>query len=188
MFDIGGGELLLILIAVLVFFGPKKLPDLARSVGRGMREFKRAQREFTDQINTAFSEEEGRQRGNIARRPVPRVEPPRVDFHGEEGAETVKREPASTHEPLRDQSATIDVDGFGADLGNATTATSMPPEGVTDNLPDTTTASETAPEPSTESPAPGDRSEESRGEHDTPQQTPLPTRGSGRRARDNREV
>jgi len=189
MFDIGGGELLLILIAVLVFFGPKKLPELARSVGRGMREFKRAQREFTDQINTAFSEEEGRQRGNIARRPIPRVEPPRVDFHGEEGVETMKHESTSIHEPLRDQSAVVDVEGFGTGPGNATTTTSMsPPEGVTDNLPDTLPASEPAPEPSTEPPAPEDRSEESRKQHDTLPQTPLPPRGSGRRARDNREV
>lgn len=60
MFDIGGGELLLILIFVLVAFGPKKIPELSRSLGRGIREFKKAQREFTDQINTAFVEEEMR--------------------------------------------------------------------------------------------------------------------------------
>ncbi len=58
MFDLGGGELLLILIAVLLLFGPKKLPHLAQSLGKGLREFKRAQREFTDQINTAMAEEE----------------------------------------------------------------------------------------------------------------------------------
>lgn len=81
MFDIGSGELLLILVAVLVFFGPKKLPELARSVGRGVREFKRAQREFTDQINQAFSDEESRQRGNIPRRTASRIEPPRVEIH-----------------------------------------------------------------------------------------------------------
>jgi sec-independent protein translocase protein TatA len=57
MFDLGGGELLLIVLAVLVLFGPKKLPELAQSLGRGMREFKRAQREFTEQINQAVSDE-----------------------------------------------------------------------------------------------------------------------------------
>jgi TatA/E family protein of Tat protein translocase len=60
MFDIGAGELLLILIFVLVFFGPKKIPELSRSLGRGIREFKKAQREFADHINTAFAEEEMR--------------------------------------------------------------------------------------------------------------------------------
>lgn len=58
MFDIGGGELLLILIFVLIAFGPKKLPELAQSLGRGMREFKRAQREFTEQINSAIEHEQ----------------------------------------------------------------------------------------------------------------------------------
>ena len=58
MFDIGGGELLLILIFVLITFGPKKLPELAQSLGRGLREFKRAQREFTEQINSAIEIEQ----------------------------------------------------------------------------------------------------------------------------------
>lgn len=58
MFDIGGGELLLILIFVLITFGPKKLPELAQSLGRGLREFKRAQREFTEQINSAIEMEQ----------------------------------------------------------------------------------------------------------------------------------
>lgn len=62
MFDLGGGELLLIVLAVLVLFGPKKLPELAQSLGRGMREFKRAQREFTEQINMAVSDDHARQR------------------------------------------------------------------------------------------------------------------------------
>jgi len=68
MFDIGGGELMLILIAVLIFFGPKKLPELAQSLGRGLREFKRAQREFTDHINQAIDQESQRSTGTVARR------------------------------------------------------------------------------------------------------------------------
>lgn len=58
MFDIGGQEMILILLAILIFFGPKKLPELAQSFGRGLREFKKAQREFTDHINSAFEEEQ----------------------------------------------------------------------------------------------------------------------------------
>lgn len=64
MFDLGAGELLLIVFVVLILFGPKKLPELAQSLGRGMREFKRAQREFTEQINQAVSDDHYRkQRG-----------------------------------------------------------------------------------------------------------------------------
>ena len=39
-FNVGAPELLLILAIALVVLGPKKLPDAARSLGRGMREFK----------------------------------------------------------------------------------------------------------------------------------------------------
>jgi sec-independent protein translocase protein TatA len=40
MGNIGAGELIVVLIIALVVIGPKKLPDVARSVGSGMREFK----------------------------------------------------------------------------------------------------------------------------------------------------
>ena len=39
-FNIGGPELVIILIIALIVLGPKKLPDFGRSLGRGMREFK----------------------------------------------------------------------------------------------------------------------------------------------------
>ena len=38
--NIGPLEIIIILVIVLVIFGPKRLPDLGRSLGRGMREFK----------------------------------------------------------------------------------------------------------------------------------------------------
>ena len=58
MFGIGMPEMLLILAIALVVIGPKKLPDLAKSMGRAMREFKKATNEFkeTMQIDNELSE------------------------------------------------------------------------------------------------------------------------------------
>ena len=46
MFDIGLQELVLIFVIALLVFGPKNLPQLGRSMGRAMREFRRASDEF----------------------------------------------------------------------------------------------------------------------------------------------
>ena len=48
MFGIGMPEMLLILAIALIVIGPKKLPDLAKSLGRAMREFKKATNEFKE--------------------------------------------------------------------------------------------------------------------------------------------
>lgn len=48
----GPGELLFIFIIILVFFGPKRLPELARMIGRAMTELRRASQEFRHQVMT----------------------------------------------------------------------------------------------------------------------------------------
>ena len=40
--NLGGGEIIIVLLVVLLFFGSNKIPELARGLGRGMREFKDA--------------------------------------------------------------------------------------------------------------------------------------------------
>ena len=46
--NLGPGHLLLIGIALLIFFGPSRLPELGKSLGKGIQEFKKASRELTD--------------------------------------------------------------------------------------------------------------------------------------------
>ena len=52
MFDIGFHEILLIGVLALLVFGPSKLPELGRMVGRAMREFRRASDEFRSTVET----------------------------------------------------------------------------------------------------------------------------------------
>lgn len=50
---LGGWEIVLILAVVLLLFGARKLPELAKGLGSGIREFKKATREVTDEIQNA---------------------------------------------------------------------------------------------------------------------------------------
>ena len=50
MGNLGPMELLLIGVALLIFFGPSKLPELGKSLGKGIQEFKKASREITDAV------------------------------------------------------------------------------------------------------------------------------------------
>lgn len=51
MFDVGGGELLLIVLAILLLFGPDKLPEFAKNINKGLRKIKQAQAQFQSQIS-----------------------------------------------------------------------------------------------------------------------------------------
>jgi Tat protein translocase TatB subunit len=58
MFGIGMPELIIIAVLALIVLGPKKLPDLAKSMGRAVREFKKATSELKEtlQVDSEFSE------------------------------------------------------------------------------------------------------------------------------------
>ncbi|MFM1821494.1 MAG: hypothetical protein RLZZ402_1853 [Bacteroidota bacterium] len=49
--SLGGGEMLLIGLLILLFFGGKKLPELMKGLGKGIREFQNAKNDVKDQIN-----------------------------------------------------------------------------------------------------------------------------------------
>jgi sec-independent protein translocase protein TatA len=56
----GGWEIVLILAVVLLLFGAKKLPELAKGLGTGIKEFKKATKEVTDEIQNSPTESQAK--------------------------------------------------------------------------------------------------------------------------------
>jgi len=73
MFNIGPQELLLILLVALVVVGPKRLPELSRSIGKGLRELRKAQDEVRKTITLNLDESEPTAPGR-GRAPTPASE------------------------------------------------------------------------------------------------------------------
>ncbi len=55
--NLGFGEILLIAVVMLIFFGPKKLPEIGKSFGKGLSEFKRVMRDVQDSITSEIDKE-----------------------------------------------------------------------------------------------------------------------------------
>jgi TatA/E family protein of Tat protein translocase len=54
--SIGTGEVLVIVFVIIIFFGGKKIPEMARVIGKGMREFKAAANNIQDEIQKSVTE------------------------------------------------------------------------------------------------------------------------------------
>ena len=68
---LGGWEIVLILAVVLILFGAKKLPELAKGLGKGINEFKKASREVTDEIQNVSSDSPPPRQHSIESSPLP---------------------------------------------------------------------------------------------------------------------
>src|SRR4030067_222478 len=77
MFGIGFQEMLIILVVVLIFCGPKRLPDLAKSLGKGIAEFKKASEEVRKGIDEAVREAESEEKDSDPGSPPGGAPPPR---------------------------------------------------------------------------------------------------------------
>lgn len=103
MFGIGFPELLLILAIALIVLGPKRLPDLARALGRGFSEFKRA----TDELKQSFEEETRQHSDWRPSQPSGKLTPPgATDETGSEIADTGPPQTAAKDSPAAPETET----------------------------------------------------------------------------------
>lgn len=74
--NLAGPDLIVILLIVLVLFGAKKLPELARGMGQAVKEFQKAKDEFNTEIHKAGTADAETAKSNVkpAQSTVPRIE------------------------------------------------------------------------------------------------------------------
>ena len=118
MFGLGIPELIVIFVIALVVFGPKKLPDLGKSIGRAMAEFKKAQQEFQESVQAEMKEvqktanlDELKKLGNLADQSLSK------EIDAATSAEPRKDEqqigPEPDHKPEQEQKKGGEVKGNG---------------------------------------------------------------------------
>jgi sec-independent protein translocase protein TatB len=88
MFGIGMTELLVILVVALIVFGPTRLPELARSLGRAMGEFRRASTDLRQTFNESIQDPKPPDP------PAPAITPPDPQPASTEAAKTAEPDPS----------------------------------------------------------------------------------------------
>jgi Tat protein translocase TatB subunit len=101
---LGGPELFLIFVVALIVFGPRKLPEIGKSLGKMMGEFRRASNDFRSTIENEVEAEKIRDSLRIE---PPSVEPvsPAKALAAEAGAPSPEAAPADAHEGAPQQPA-----------------------------------------------------------------------------------
>ncbi|MGZ8579702.1 MAG: Sec-independent protein translocase subunit TatA/TatB [Actinomycetota bacterium] len=132
MLNIGPPELILIFVIALVIVGPQRLPELGRTIGKGLREFRKMQDEVKDLVNTGMGDEFKQTAAELRRtasdlksatdvRSAFRNDTPRTRPHGpvpdEVADEAIAPEPDSDvpEPPTPAPASPVDTDDTGSD-------------------------------------------------------------------------
>jgi sec-independent protein translocase protein TatA len=90
--SLGFGEILIILLLALVIFGPRRLPEIGKTVGKGLREFRRAASDLRSEIESDIDDEDEPPRVSP---PVARAARPATERPGGEPRPPADETPAS---------------------------------------------------------------------------------------------
>jgi sec-independent protein translocase protein TatB len=119
---LGGPELFLIFVVALIVFGPRKLPEIGKSLGRMMSEFRRASNDFRSTIESEVESEKIRE--------SMRIEPPKVEKVKDKEKDTTA-EPGGGSAPQAAGSAEADQGPKEAESGTGASSTAAAsPEGA----------------------------------------------------------
>src|SRR5438270_13076499 len=94
--NLAGPDLIVILLIVLVLFGAKKLPELARGMGQAVKEFQKAKDEFNDELHNAGKTDTAKAQPDVR---TPAAIVPRIE--NSPGGSVTQPDPAQTSEPGR---------------------------------------------------------------------------------------
>lgn len=84
MFGMGGWEIMIVILVILILFGAKRIPELAKGMGTGIKEFKKAAREVTEEVQNA---------GEVSNTP-----PSKPGTNGQQPSSTVSQSPSSKNQ------------------------------------------------------------------------------------------
>lgn len=109
MFGLGLPEIIIIFVIALLVFGPKKLPDLGKSIGRAMAEFKKASDDFQDTVRSEMREVE---RSTNVREELSTINK-QIEHAGEELKETLAPEVKPVTEPAAERPTKKEMENDG---------------------------------------------------------------------------
>lgn len=106
---IGVWEMVIILVIALIVFGPRKLPELGRSLGKSLGEFKRASNELRNTLDEEIRIEERRVPRTAASETGSAAEPAPAETRGTAGTDAGPSAPAAASKPASGASPTPDA-------------------------------------------------------------------------------